>query len=265
MSNKKNTKPGRDAMAGQALLAMQDTCPPELYKIIEREGSIAAAGRATGLAKYTIAQVGKGVWKLSRKMRDKIDAYLEHGPRAARTTTEKKPMTEAKPEPVTIPPWDKKMVTHKYANKAGKKTTLKLPALMAELFTRHDNVKNSVGRALGFSGYSGVETSLADGKYESKLHARAYCAVNGLPLPNGKSNSEDDARDGWTLGLAICLVGMNEFEHVEEIAEIMGGALVFKMTAGNAGWWAIYRISHREKLEKFKRLASRDAKKIVCP
>lgn len=236
------------------------TAAPDLHGALIQAGDMKQLSDATGISRYSIQQAARGVKELDTKNQAKLDAYLKGEPIPKGNTN---PFTP--PAPVAIPPWDKKMVSIKIVNKtSGKKQTLKLPALIARLFEMHGNVKNDVGRAMGYSGWNTVQGALDGGKYEARIHPRAYAAVNGLPLPNGKGHSES-VQDNYTLGLAICLVGMNEFEHLEEIAEIMGGTLVFKMTAGNAGWWAIYRIAHRDKLEKFKRLASRDAKKIVCP
>ncbi len=266
MSKKKtDTMTSAQKKSGAFLEMAREKSTPELGNALAQAGSIIALSEATGISTYAIQQAGKGIKPLDTKNQTKLDAYLNGEPMPQKSNTN--PFEKPKEQPVTIPVWDKKMETVKFLNKTtGKKENIKMPALIAELFSRHGNVKNNVGRALGFSGYSGVDTALQNGKYESRLHARAYAAVNGLPLPtNGHGKIEEDVRDAFTLGIAICLVALSDFERREEIAEIMGGALIFKRTAGNTGWWAIYRIAPKDKLEKFKRLASRDAKKIVCP
>ena len=243
------------------LADVKATCPPDLFKALNQAGDMTKLSKASGISVYPIKQSARGITKLNPHYQAQLDAYLRGEPMQQKETTS----PFAPPPPVVTPPWDKKIVAIKFTNATtGKKTTLKLPTLIAQLFERHHNVKNEVGRAMGYGGWNTVENNLAK-NYERKLHARAYAAVNGLPLPSNGGATSESVQDAYTLGLAICLVGMSEFERLEEIAEIFGGVLVFRMTAGSTGWWAIYRISQRDKLEKFKRLASRDAKKIVCP
>jgi len=55
-----------------------------------------------------------------------------------------------------------------------------------------------------------------------------------------------------------------DYERLEDMATILSGTLVTKMSAGNV-WIVIYKFSSRDKQEKFAKLARRDAKKIVCP
>jgi hypothetical protein len=244
------------------LTSIKGTSPPDLYTLIEREGSIANAARASGIAKYTIAQVAKGTWPLRQKVKVKLDAYIAGTPHT-KMTAEPKPTPT--PPPV-IPPWDKKMETVKITKADGSKQSFKMPSLIARLFEMHGNVKGAVAKSMGWSGWNPVNDAITAGKYEAKIHARAYCAVNGLPIPNGKNTTDEyEKPDAFTLGLAICLVTLSDYEALEELAEVMGCVLVFKMSAGNAGWVVIYRNPHKDKLEKFKRLGKRDAKKIVCP
>ncbi len=245
---------------------IKKTCPPDLFKMIETEGSFVKAAKAAGMGANTIASIAKGKLDVSPVVQRRIDAY--HAKHGGPITADKPTLAEAdEPPPVIIPKWDKKMETVKITKADGSKQTFKMPALIARLFERHDNVKNEVGRALGYSGWNTVNDQITKGKYEEKLHARAYCAVNNYPVPGvvSRSGGEMEIPDGFTLGIAICLVTLSEYERLEEIAEIFNGSLVFKMAAGVTGWIVIYRMSARDKLEKFKRLARRDAKRIVCP
>ena len=260
------------------LQSIKETCPPDLYKIIEKEGGGAKAALATGMSNYTISQTAKKIWPVREKVQAKIDAYHRGekptkgrlNAKASKTETEESMSEnrnpfEAKP-PIVIPPWDKKTESFKIVKRDGSKETLKVPTLIGKLFEIHGGVKNAVGRALGYASWNTPENLIASDKYEAKLHARAFCAVNGLPLPgNGNGGGDVEERDKFKLGLALCMIGLNDFDRLEDLAEAFGCTREFKMTAGSTGWWVIYHNSNKEKLEKFKRLAKRDAKKIVCP
>jgi hypothetical protein len=242
------------------------TCPPVLHQLIKQEGSRVAVARKLKAGTNTINELVNGKKKLTDTMRLRIEAALKDAPHVGGDAL---PPKEAEPPPIVVPPWDKKMGTVKITKTDGSKQTFKVPAPIALLFERHDNVKNEVGRALGYSGWNPVNDQITKGKYVEKLHARAYAALNGLPIPGVANRRNGDGEqsipDGFTLSIAICLVTLSEFERLEEIAEVLGGSMVFKMSAGATGWIVIYKMSARARLEQFKRLGRRDAKRIVCP
>ena len=236
-------------------------CPPLLRQLILQHGSRVGAAHASKTGTTTIARIADGTIEMSDAQRFRIEAALNSGP--SPITTEKRTMAEVEKPPVVIPPWNKKMGTYKFKNPKGKTVTLKLPADLVQLVKISGNNLNGAARSIGFSGWNTVGNNL-EGKYAEKVHPRVYAALNGLPLPMNGHGGAVGEEDHYTLGIAVCIISLADYERLEDMATILSGTLVTKMSAGNV-WIVIYKFSSRDKQEKFAKLARRDAKKIVCP
>jgi hypothetical protein len=210
-----------------------------------------------------LRDIARGQKTLTEGMKARIEAALANAP--SPITTEKRIMAEVEKPPVITPPWNKKMGTYKYKNPKGKAVSMKAPADLVQLIKMSGNNLNGAARSIGFSGWNTVGNNLEPDKYITKIHPRVHAALNGLPIPgNGPSEEGSGEEDHFTQGIAICIISLSEYDRIADMAEIIGGTLITKMSAGSV-WIVIYKISGREKLEKFKKLARRDAKKIVCP
>lgn len=166
-------------------------------------------------------------------------------------------------QPQPIPDWDGKRVNVKSFGYAGKPITVKsVPSSLAELFEKVGGRKGEVARALGYSGWNPVEAGFKkDENYRRKWHPLVIKALRG-EIP-GRGADMGQVPDTFKTGFAITLTGLGQFDRVEEIADVIGGQRVFQKNT-KAGLIIIYKFLQRERTEKFKRLASRDAE-IVCP
>ena len=248
----------------EVLAGIRDTCPPDIFGIILAEGGMKQAARAIGVAASTIRGYATGKTIVKSDVQAKINSFLKEHPSAAPT-----PAPEPEPAP-EIPDWNGKITNYVFKKGNGEKASFKkIPIELVELLKRHNHNLSAAAKSIGYSGWGPIWASVEKKNYGDKFHRRVYSALHGLPLPNGNGRTAKEILaeqpDHFTLGLAICLVALSEYERLEDLAEVLGGHEVFKMTAGSAGWLVVYRIKDRDKLEKFKRLGRRDAKKIACP
>ena len=239
-----------------------DNCPPNLRILYERYGTAASIAKATGISKYTIRDIAGGHKPMSEKFSAKIEEFLAK-PNGAAVPPELPPIVATFPVLGAIPEWDGKRRSSKYKGTGGNiKTEKNLPGPVADLLEKNNASKLKTAQALGYSGWSGVTTVIADNdKYRRKLHEKVIKALRGeVPTASAPVTEPDE----YKLGLAIVLMSLSDYERIDEMAAIIGGHRVFRRNT-KAGWLVIFRFPHKEKTQQFKRLAVRDASEIVCP
>lgn len=241
-------------------VTLTDKCPPILKALIEQEGGYAQAAKKIGTYKDAIRKTATGTKEMTEALKEKILAALPPQPSSAPFGAPKVAV-----ERKEYPPWDGKTRAAKAHGVGGKSLTLKkIPVPMADLLDKHHGNRAHACRAAGYSSstpYVTVQEKLST--YTPKMHSRFMAALAGEAPPSEAMATH--ALDKYITNLAVCMLNLADYEAVEEIAEIFNGELVCRMPLSGSLWMAIFRMSNREKLEKFKRVARRDAKEIVCP
>lgn len=242
-----NTKP----------LTVPDTCPPLLANLIRAKGTKSAAIKALGTHDSTFYAVLGGrtmpVEWIAR-IKDQLGQPAIGAPRGVEAPA-------APPIPPFVP-WDGKTVGvfHVKAHGKRKARTIKnVPQPMLDFLGKYDTM-SSASRVIGLSGGSLLPWIEGGRKFTEERQRRIHAATHGA-----QQALVDDAADfdKCTLGQAIVLLGAPSYDRIQDLAEVMNGRLLFKMNTG-VGWLVIYKMA-ADDLPRFKRLAMRDAKRIVCP
>lgn len=232
-------------------------CPPILAALIRQEGGVKQAATKAGVNKGTLFAALQAKRPLSDLVKSKIEAALKPSREEAAQIT---------PDIPPFVPWSGKKVSAKVIGKGGggKVETLKnVPEPIALLIAKFGSSRAKASAAMGFSG-AGWLKSILDGErdFNEKMQVKVHAALHDLKIV---SDDLGDQYDKYALKIAVCLLSSSEFARVDEIAtDIFKGELVFKKSTG-AGWIAIYKMTDRAELEKFKRVVKRDCKEIVCP
>lgn len=236
-------------------------CPPALAALIGQKGNVKAAGKALNFGLAPLRQMATGKRDIPASLLDKIKLLIGDDGSPSDPPEQGAPFFDkAKLE---IPEWDGKTTTHKITKKDGSKITVKgLPVELVEVLARNQGSMTKAAKAIGLSGWAPIQMAIEEDRWGKKLHAKAWCYLNGLPIPNGKRVDADG--DAHSLGIVVAQVPASNFERLEELAEVLKGGVAWKMTTG-AGYVVIYKMPNRDDREKFKRLAARDAKNIACP
>lgn len=230
-----------------------DTCPPLLANLIKHMGNKALAIKALGTSDSAFYATLKG--------RPMPPAWIPRAKAAMGLNAISADVVPPAPVP-QIPefvPWDGKLASVTLNPRPGQKKgrAIKLPGPLAQLIERHHNISQAA-QSMGYASGS-LTAVLADPKkFTDAWQRRVHAALHGIQL---RGPSEDF--DKYTLGLAIVQMAAGNFDRIADIAEILNGRLVFKRNT-SSGWLMIYKMTNDD-LRKFKRLAGRDAKEIVCP
>ena len=236
------------------------TCPPQLRELLRAfDWSYDKTAEATGLSSSYVANLARGqkgqrkagpraLQQIERAFNE-LNAGAAHDPAAA-------------PEFV---PWDFKMraiVLPKTKNR-GKRTIKGVPSMLADLIEKHETNFAAAGRAVGVAG-STIQVWAEEGpkKFDEKRQRMIFAGLHGT-VPTGLNGAGDEP-DHYALGLAVVQLQAKHFDRINDVADLLNGRLVFKMNT-TAGWLLIYRLKGEDELKKFKRIAMRDAAKIVCP
>lgn len=238
------------------------SCPPLLAQLVEQEGGMIAAAKKTGVHCDGLRKIANGERELTLAMETKLKAALNGPVRVAG------PALNAKPEP-ELPKmklWDGKRADVIVAAKSGKTEKYKkVPVPLVNLLKKFGGSRIRAAEAMGFNSVATVTNVLrGEAQFGERLQEKVHRAMHGLP-PASSNNDAFTAQDTFSRGIAICVISIVQYERLEDLAEVMGGTVVFKKSYGATGWIVIYAMSSRDKLQTFKRLAARDAKDIVCP
>lgn len=244
-------------------------CPANLAALIRREGQVQHAAAKIGVHKSTIGKWISGARPLPAKYSALTDAALATGAAAPRVGGNALPSSAQLDQPQApqpVEPWDGETVaTVRYNSVGGKiKTAKKVPIPLARLVEKFQGRSSDAAKAAGWK-TGGAITQIFNGvtKYSPHIHERVVRALRGENPLAGQA--ADFAEDKFTLNIAIAVVTRNEYERLEDIAQVMGCPLAFRMGVGEGSYLVIYAQKDRDKLASFRKLASRDAKKFVCP
>lgn len=261
-------KEGKNMPAPPKPLTIPETCPPLLADLIRFKGTKAQAIKALRTHDSTFYAVlgGKQMppeWIVRAKVAMGLPVI---GTGAAEAQGEAHTQHEA-PAPQIPPfvPWEKTTKSVNLRPKAGQKKgrVLKLPLPLALLIEKHGGVISRAAHSMGNT--SGALTLMLKdhSKFNETWQHKVHNALHGLPPAFAERGQMGEDYDKYSLGLAIITMSANSYDRVQDIAEILSGRLVFKQNT-TGGWLIIYKMAIDD-LPKFKRLARRDVKSIVCP
>lgn len=233
-------------------------CPPLLAELIRLKGTKKAAIELLGTSDGTFYAVLSGAREMSPEWIFKIKAALGQ-PLLGDQDGE----PPAPPIPPFVP-WDGTIVTYTMKPKAGVKKgrMVKAPSPLAKLLEKYEGNVSQAARSMGHTS-GAIHAILLDPKkkYTEQWQRKVHNALHGAAPQMMQSMGENF--DKFTLGIAIVMMGAGSFDRIQEIADILNGHLVFKKNT-KGGWLMIYKMGVVD-LQKFKRLAMRDANEIVCP
>lgn len=235
------------------------SCPPSLRELLRAvDWSYDRASEVSGLSKSYVANLARGQ-KGQRHAGPEALQKIEQGLRSVGGGVSTH--AEAAPEFV---PWDNKLrtVIVPKTRTTPKRMIKNVPSMVADLLEQHGVNFSAGARAMGVTG--GTLRQLAHGEVEfnDKRQRLVFAALHGT-LPTGLNGAGEEP-DRYSLGLAVVQLQAKNFDRVNDVAELLNGRLVFKLNT-TAGWLLIYRMKGQDDLMKFKRIASRDSGKIVCP
>lgn len=236
--------------------------PAHFRKLVEQERTVKAAAEKAGIHPNSFSSMLTGKVTITEESNRKVLAAL--GPPQDETPMDQASQSERQqPALPPLEPWDGKKVSIRMLGKNGKTKTLKnIPEPLAKLIEKNGGSRPRTCQAMGYKSATAINCLLNGEVAFSELYQRkVHAALHGV-IPAEKESVA--APDMFSLGLAIVLLNLSQFERIEAIAEILNGKQLFRK-ATKVGWIVIYRFQNRSNNEKFKKLALRDAQEIVCP
>lgn len=239
-------------------------CPPMLAELIQKMGAKKPVIRLLGTSDGTFYPVLSGAVQMPPAWIVKIKAALGQSlfPTSEDMGGEEHPQEQDAPQVPQFVPWDGKRVTAMVNSHPGKpqRAIKNVPEPLAKLLDKHGGSISAAARAMGYSSGGLAPTIEGKAEFTDKRQRKAHDALYGAAPAFSAQNEEPDK---FTLGQAIVLTKAVGFDRVQEIADILSGRLIFKMNT-SAGWLLIYKMGIDD-LPKFKKIAMRDAQRIVCP
>lgn len=239
---------------------LPETYPPLLAELIAHCGSKAKTARTLGTSEGSLYGVIDGkpmpaAWVVRAK------AQLGHPVIGAA------PAADDSDEPATpFVLWDGKakgtFKTRAHGKSKGR-TIKNVPQPIIDLLNKHDGIIQRASTAAGITGNTMFKWMEGLAFTEDRQRV-IYNAMHGKPTGMaGMTNTMGEDFDKYSMGIAICMLKGSAFDHVNSIAEILNGRLIFRKNT-KEGWIIMYKLAIDD-LAKFKKLAMRDANEIICP